>query len=313
MKLAGVLQNYLARHAQVALSSLGRLYRAPLASLMTAAVLGIALALPSGLYLLTGNLQRLSTQWDGSANISLFLRSGVSTSQAQDLKDSLRQWPGVDSVQLITPEQALAEFRELSGFGDVLDALQDNPLPAVISIKPTASHADADAAAGLVEKLRALREVDIAQLDLQWVKRFHAIVDIVRRSIWVMATLLGLAVLLIVGNTIRLEIQNRHAEIEITKLIGATDGFIRRPFLYSGFWYGLSGAILAVLLVQLAFLQLHGPVRQLAGLYQSGFSLQTLSFAETITLLAAGGVLGLLGASLAVGRHLSAIEPDSLG
>jgi len=313
MKPGAFLQNYLARHAQVALSSLGRLYRAPLASLMTAAVLGIALALPTGLYLLTGNLQRLSTQWDGSANISLFLRQNVSADAAQQLAERLQGWPDVDRVQLITPEQALAEFRELSGFGDVLDGLQDNPLPAVIGLKPLESDDEAETAARLLDKLRTLPEVDMAQLDLQWVKRFHAIVDIVRRSIWVVATLLGLAVLLIVGNTIRLEIQNRHTEIEVVKLIGATDGFIRRPFLYSGFWYGLSGALLAALLVELAFLQLHGPVRQLAGLYQSGFSLQTLSFTDTLILLAAGAVLGLLGAAVAVGRHLAAIEPDSLG
>ena len=313
MRLPRLLENYLARHAQVALSSLGRLYRAPLASMMTAAVLGIALALPTGLYVLTNNLQRLSTQWDGGANISLFLRDSIATEQAQKLQRELQRWQEVESVQLITPDQALAEFRELSGFGDVLGALQDNPLPAVIAIKPADSHADAEAAAALMDRLRALPEVDIAQLDLQWVKRFRAIVDIVRRSIWVMAALLGLAVLLIVGNTIRLEIQGRHTEIEITKLIGATDGFIRRPFLYSGVWYGLSGALLAVVLVELAFLQLHGPVRQLAGLYQSGFSLQTLSFGATLALLGAGAALGLLGAGLAVGRHLAAIEPDHLG
>ena len=313
MRAGAFLQNYLARHAQVALNSLGRLYRAPLASLMTAAVLGIALALPTGLYLLTGNLQRLSAQWDGSASISLFLRQGVSGEAAGQLAERLQGWPEVDSVQLITPEQALAEFRELSGFGDVLDGLQQNPLPAVIGIRPLESDQDAETAAALLERLRALPEVEIAQLDLQWVKRFHAIVDIVRRSIWVLATLLGVAVLLIVGNTIRLEIQGRRSEIEIVKLIGATDGFIRRPFLYSGFWYGVGGALLAALLVELAFLQLHGPVRQLAGLYQSDFSLQTLSFPETLALLGGGALLGLLGAGLAVGRHLASIEPDSLG
>ncbi|MGD2073522.1 MAG: permease-like cell division protein FtsX [Gammaproteobacteria bacterium] len=311
MRLPRFLHNYLARHAQVALNSLGRLYRAPLGSFMTAAVLGIALALPSGLYLLTANLQRLSTQWDGNANISLFLRDSVSTAQAEALAGSVGDWPGVRSVQLITPEQALAEFRELSQFGDVLDALEDNPLPAVVAIEPRQT--DPEAAATLLEELRGLPEVDLAQLDLQWVKRFRAIVDIVHRSIWVLATLLGVAVVLIVGNTIRLEIQNRHAEIEITKLIGATDAFIRRPFLYSGFWYGVAGAILAVLLVEIAFFQLHRPVRQLAGLYQSGFTLETLSFGDTVTLISIGALLGLLGAALAVGRHLAAIEPDSLG
>jgi len=309
VKPAQLLRNYFVRHVQVALNSLGRLYRSPLASLMTAAVIGIALALPSGLYLLTGNLQRLSTQWDGSASFSVFLHKTVSLQQTQTLQNRLQQWPEIDSLQLITPDQALSEFRELSGFGEALDALDENPLPFVITIKPARTQADAESAALLLEKLRTFPEVELAQLDLQWVKRFNAIVDIVRRSIWVMAALLGLAVLLITGNTIRLEIQNRRDEIEITKLIGATNGFIRRPFLYSGFWYGIMGAVVAGLLVELAFLQLHSPVRQLAGLYQSGFSLQTLSLFESLTLLVAGTSLGLLGAWLAVGRHLAAIEP----
>jgi cell division transport system permease protein len=309
VKPARRLPNYLARHAQVALNSLGRLYRSPLASLMTAAVIGIALALPAGLYLLTGNLQQLSTQWDGSASISLFLQSTVSPQQSQVLHGRLLGWPEIESLQLINPDQALAEFRALSGFGEALDALDENPLPFVLTLKPAPQHADAGSATRLLEKLRALPEVELAQLDLQWVQRFNAIIDIVRRSIWVLAVLLGLAVLLITGNTIRLEIQNRRDEIEITKLIGATNGFIRRPFLYSGFWYGVMGAVLAGLLVELAFLQLHGPVRQLAVLYQSGFSLDTLSPIEGLALLLAGASLGLLGAWLAVGRHLATIEP----
>jgi cell division transport system permease protein len=309
VKPAHRLPNYLARHAQVALNSLGRLYRSPLASLMTAAVIGIALALPSGLYLLTGNLQQLSSQWDGSASISLFLHSNVSPQQSRALHGKLQGWAEIERLQLITPEQALAEFRTLSGFGEALDALDENPLPFVLTLKPAQAHADAGSATRLLKKLRGLPEVELAQLDLQWVQRFNAIIDIVRRSIWVLAVLLGLAVLLITGNTIRLEIQNRRDEIEITKLIGGTNGFIRRPFLYSGFWYGVIGAVLAALLVELAFLQLHGPVRQLAALYQSGFSLDTLSAAEGLALLLAGASLGLLGAWLAVGRHLAAIEP----
>jgi cell division transport system permease protein len=309
VKPANPLHRYLSRHAQVALNSLGRLYRSPLASLMTAAVIGIALALPSGLYLLTGNLQRLSTQWDGSASFSLFLQKSVASRQSQALLDKLQRWPELERLQLITPDQALAEFKQLSGFGEALDALDANPLPFVITIKPVRTHSDAGSAARLLEKLRAIPEVELAQLDLQWVERFNAIVDIIRRSIWVMAALLALAVLLITGNTIRLEIQNRRDEIEITKLIGGTDGFIRRPFLYSGFWYGVIGALLATLLVELAFLQLHSPVRRLAGLYESGFSLQTLSLTEGFALLMTGAGLGLLGAWLAVGRHLAAIEP----
>ena len=310
MKLPRFLQTYLIRHAQVALNSLGRLYRSPLAAFMTAAVIGIALALPSGLYLLTGNLQQLSNQWDGGANLSVFLQRSASQAQAERLAATLGAWPEIESIQLITADEALEEFRELSGFGETLDALDENPLPHVLAIKPVAAASSAAAAGDLVERLRQLPEVDLAQLDLQWVKRFNAIVSIVRRSIWVMSALLGLAVLLITGNTIRLEIQSRREEIEITKLIGATDGFIRRPFLYSGLWYGVSGALLATIMVETAFLQLQTPVHQLAGLYQSGFRLQTLGFGDMGSLLLSGGLLGLLGAWIAVGRHLSAIEPS---
>ncbi len=309
MKSPGFLRVYLLRHAQVALNSLGRLYRAPLASLMTATVLGIALALPTALYLLTGNLQQLSTRWDGGASLSLFLKHSVSDQQARTLQAKLLGWPDIEHIDLINPQQALEEFRQLSGFGDALDALDSNPLPAVLAVKPAAESTDDASISQLLERLRKLPEVDLAQLDLQWVKRFNAIVDIVQRSIWVMAALLGLAVLLITGNTIRLEIQNRREEIEVTKLIGATNAFIRRPFLYSGLWYGVIGAILAMLLVELAFSQLATPVKQLAGLYQSGFRLQTLAFSESLALLLTGAVLGLLGAWLAVGRHMSAIEP----
>lgn len=309
MKVPGFVQVYLLRHAQVSLNSLGRLYRAPLASLMTAAVIGIALALPTGLYVLTGNLQRLSAQWDGGASLSVFLSHDVAPDLAEVLAEKLRQWPEIDQLRLITPQEALSEFRELSGFGETLDALDENPLPAVLAIKPADNAADAESASALLQHLEALPEVDLAQLDLQWVKRFNALVDIVQRSIWVLACLLSLAVLLITGNTIRLEIQNRQEEIEITKLIGATTAFIRRPFLYSGLWYGLGGALLATVLAQLAFLQLNAPVRQLAGLYESSFRLEMLSFAESLVLLLGGALLGLLGAWLAVGRHLSAIEP----
>ncbi|HHO68085.1 MAG TPA: cell division protein FtsX [Gammaproteobacteria bacterium] len=302
------LQVYLLRHVQVALASLGRLWRAPLASFMTAAVIGIALALPAGLYLLTGNLQRLSTYWDGNASISLFLKHDVSDAQARKLGKRLEGWPEIASVKLITADQALAEFRELSGFGDALDSLDENPLPAVLAVRPTAD--DTGAASRLLERLRALDSVDIAQLDLQWVARFNAMVALAQRGIALIGLLLGLAVLLIVGNTIRLEIQNRRDEIQVTKLIGATDAFIRRPFLYTGLWYGLAGALLAWLLVELAFWQLAGPVQQLAGLYQSHFGLAAFSFTDTLALAATGTGLGLAGSWLAVGRHLGDIEPS---
>jgi len=300
---------YLRRHAQVALDSLGRLYRNLLASLMTAAVIGIALALPSGLYLLLDNLGRLSDTWDGQATLSVFLQEKVTSDAARKLAGRLADWDEVGNVELITPAQALEEFGEQSGLGSVLEALEQNPLPAVLVITPANRQLAPAAAAEMQARLEKLPETALAQIDLEWVQRLSAMLDIARRGILVISALLALAVLLVIGNTIRLEIQNRREEILVTKLIGATNGFVRRPFLYSGIWYGVLGATIAWLLVEAGFWLLSDPVARLTGLYQSEFSLATLPL-QLLGLLAGGGLLlGLLGSWLAVGRHLSAIEP----
>lgn len=302
-------RTWLRRHAQVSLESLGRMSRNRVASLMTAAVIGIALALPAGLYVLLDNLQRLSSSWDGQAGLSVFLQQDVSAKMADTLADTLADWPEVETVTLVTPAEALAEFSQHAGFADVLDSLEENPLPAVLLVTPADTHATPAAASALQQRLQDLPETELAQLDLQWVQRLTSMLEIARRGVLVISGLLALAVLLVVGNTIRLEIQNRHDEIVVTKLIGATNGFIRRPFLYSGIWYGAFGAIIAWLLVETGFLILAEPVQHLAGLYQSHFSLETLPFTLLFILLVGGVLLGLLGSWLAVGRHLDAIEP----
>ena len=303
-------RTWLLRHSQVALETLGRLTRNPLASLMTAAVIGIALALPAGLFILVDNLDRLSGSWDGQASVSVFLKDTLPAETANALVGTLRDWPEVAAVTLITPEQALEEFAQHSGFADVLATLDENPLPAVLLVLPAAPHSGPRPAAVLQERLQNLPETELAQLDLEWVQRLNAMLELARRGVLIISALLALAVLLVIGNTIRLEIQNRREEIVVTKLIGATDGFVRRPFLYSGVWYGVSGALLAWLLVEAGFWLLAGPVRHLAGLYQSGFSLQTLPLQLLLLLLSGGMLLGLLGSWLAVGRHLGAVEPS---
>lgn len=303
-------RTWLTRHAQVALDSLGRLYRNPLATLMTAAVIGIALAMPAYLYLLLNNMDRLSGAWDGQAGLSVFLKDTVPVAAAGKLASQVRDWPEIAAVTLVTPEQALEEFRQRSGFADVLDTLDENPLPTVLLVLPAAEHADPQSAAGLQGRLQALPETEQAQLDLQWVQRLTAMLALAQRGVLLISALLALAVLLVVGNTIRLEIQGRREEIVVTKLIGATDGFIRRPFLYSGTWYGVMGAVLAWLLVETGLWLLDTPVRQLADLYQSSFQLQTLPVLLLFVLLAGGILLGLLGSWIAVGRHLGAIEPS---
>ncbi|MEW8078617.1 MAG: permease-like cell division protein FtsX [Candidatus Thiodiazotropha endolucinida] len=300
---------WLQRHAQVALASLGRLVNNHLASLMTCAVIGIALAMPVGLHVLLGNLQHVSGAWDSGASISLFLKQSVSDKQAASLADKLRRHQRIETVELITREAALDEFQQLSGYADALEALDSNPLPAVLIVQPKAEFTTAETAQLLVRELKLLPDADIVQLDLQWVRRLQAITVIAQRAVVVLAALLGMAVLLIVGNTIRLEIQNRHAEIEITKLIGATNAFIRRPFLYTGFWYGLFGGVIAWLLIAIAITLLSGPIANLAKLYESSFNLASFDIATIASLLLGSSLLGLAGAWLAVGRHLSAIEP----
>jgi len=303
-------RTFLQRHAQVALDSLGRLYRNGIASLMTAAVIGIALAMPTGMFLLLDNLHRLSGSWEGQASLSVFLKAEIDSDTARQLADNLAAWPEIGAVQLVTPQQALQEFSEHSGFADVLGLLEDNPLPVVLIVTPATDQTDPALAGALQGRLTALPETDLAQLDLQWVQRLAAILDIARRGIMVISALLALAVLLVIGNTIRLEIQNRREEILVTKLIGATNAFVRRPFLYTGTWYGVFGALLAWILVETGFRLLSGPVGTLVGLYQSEFTLETLPLALFGLLTLTGVVLGLLGSWLAVGRHLHAIEPS---
>ncbi len=300
---------WLLRHVQVLLASLGRLLRQPLGTLMTAAVIGIAVALPTGMYLLVTNVQALASAWEGGSSISLFLEAGTSELAATELAATLRSRDEVAEVQLITADQALAEFRRLSGFGEALDLLDENPLPPVLLVQPAAVD-DPTAAAQLAEGLRGIAEVEIARADLQWLQRLHAITRIAERGILVLAALLAAAVLLVVGNTIRLEIEQRHQEIEISKLVGATDAFIRRPFLYEGLWYGLFGAVLAGLLVSVSLLLLRGPAERLAGLYESQFDLAA-GIPNTLgVILLVTPLLGLVGAWLAVGRHLRRIQPE---
>jgi cell division transport system permease protein len=301
---------WLLRHAQMSLSSLGRLSRNPFSTLMTAAVIGISLALPSGLHLLVDNVRQLSSSWDGSTSISLFLADDVSDDQAETVRRQVAQRPDVAETRLINRADALDEFRRLSGFGQAVELLDHNPLPAVVLIKPVDSVLGADAVGRMADELQGYREIELAQVDLQWVERLGAITGTIERAVLILAVLLAGAVLLIVGNTVRLEIQSRHSEIEIVKLVGGTDAFIRRPFLYEGLWYGLLGALIALTLVLSALFLLDGPVQRLAGLYESSFSLNVLDPLSLFGVILGGPALGLAGAWLAVGRHLAQIQPE---
>ncbi len=304
-----MIKNYLLRHAQVFFYSLGQLTRTPVATFLTVAVIGITLALPAGLYVAIENVQRLASGWEDNGQISLFLKQDVPAAAIEKLADKIRRLPAVSWVDYVSREAALTEFKRLSGFGEALNALDRNPLPAVLVVHPAATHAHPDKLQALLKELRRFNEVDIAQIDLDWVRRLHAMLDLARQGVLILAAGLAIAVLLIIGNTIRLAVLNRRDEIEITKLIGGTNAFIRRPFLYTGTLQGLLGALLAWLLVGLGLLLLADPIDNLAGLYGSRFEAENLGILATLALIGSGGLLGWLGSRLAVGRHLRAIEP----
>lgn len=302
------IKAYAAQHVQAFFYSLGQLWCARAATLMTVVVIGIALALPTALYLVLGHAQQVGAGWKGGTQVTLFLKQEVSDEEARTLAVRLRTWPALASVRAISRTEALEEFRRLSGFGAALDALDENPLPAVLVLVLQLGEIE-DGAGRLLEQVRALPEVELAEFDEQWLKRLHAIMAVIERAVQLLALLLAVAVLFIVGNTLRLAVQSRSDEIEVSKLIGASDAFIRRPFLYSGMWHGALGGVCAWVMVSLALWLLNGPVQRLAALYQSDFSLSGLSFTLTLWLVSTGAVLGLLGAWISVGRHLANIEP----
>jgi cell division transport system permease protein len=303
------LKSYALRHLQVMFFSLGQLWRQPLASSMTVFVIGIALALPAGLYVLLQNLNTVSNQWDDASQISLFMQPDFSDQQAPRFMDKLKAWPDIAAVEYQTSNTSLEEFRQLSGLGELLDTLPKNPLPAIIILNPK-SNLPENALASLLTRLDKLPEVEQAQLDMEWLQRLRSISKTGQRGISILAILLSLSVLLIIGNTIRLAILNRQAEIKVIKLVGGTNAFIRRPFLYTGFWYGMLGGLVAWFTLLSTLALLSGPINELSLLYGSQFTLSWLASQTFIALPIAGLSLGVLGAWLAVGRHLSAIEPQ---
>jgi cell division transport system permease protein len=304
------LSSYFSNHLRVSLASLGRLYAQPVATLMTAAVIAIALALPVGLYIALDNVGQLSSDWDGSTQISLFLHTHVKKRDAQKLMQRLEKHKNIKKIEFIDKEKGLEQFREISGFGDALKYLDSNPLPIVLVVHPKISNNQTDRTTHLVKELGKNKLVELAQLDVQWVKRLYTFLEIANRSILVISSMLAMAVLLIIGNTIRLDIQNRREEIEVSKLIGASNAFIRRPFLYTGIWYGAIGGTLAWIITQISLLLVENPIHKLALLYHSDFRLSGLGAGNTLLLILFSCLLGLVGSWIAVSRHLKEIEPS---
>lgn len=296
------------RHVSTAISAFSRLAQQPFASLMTILVIAVTLALPSALHLLIKNAQFISASWDNALDFSVYLKADTSINDARRLAAIIQQRADIEQVTLISSDEALAEFRDQSGFGEALDHLTVNPLPHTLVVRPGSANTEVSMAL-LNEELGNLPEAEFVQVDTEWVRRFHTILDILQRSIAIVATLLGAAIIVIIGNTIRLDIQNRREEIEVTKLIGASNAFVRRPFLYSGLWYGLGGGLLALALVRYGLFAVEAPVTRLAGLYNSPFTVLSLDPAESLLIVGAGVTLGLAGSWVAAARHMRRIEP----
>ena len=300
---------WLLRHLHSLVFTFGQIVRSPLNTLLTAAVIGIALALPASLFVLLDNVKTLTDRWEGAAQLSLYLVENLPKQATDKLLADIEQMNEIERVRLITPAQALEEYQQLTGFDDLGAALgDDNPLPAVVVLYLGKHHATNTGVRALVERFSARTEIQLVQSDLRWLERLRSIIAVVHRGIGVVAALFGLGVLLIVGNTIRMAVQSRREEIEITLLVGATGAFIRRPFLYSGLWYGLLGSLLAWLLVASAVELLAGPVLELATLYHSEFRLRGPGPAPVAALLTAGATLGLIGSWLAVSLQLRGLR-----
>lgn len=303
------LRMWVLGHREDSKRSLQELWQTPLNTLLTVLVIAVALALPTGLQVILKNAQQVAGSFEGSSQITLYLKLNTSEMVARDLTQRLQKDHQIASAEYQSPEQSLSEFKALSGFGDALDYLDSNPLPAVITVQPTSLASTPELAESVLQRLKLLPEVEEAQLDLAWLRRLYALMSVGERIATALAFGLGLAVVLIIGNTIRLAIENRRAEIEVIKLVGATDAFVRRPFMYSGIWYGVLGGLIAVVLVTITIWWLDEPVRELAGLYQSSYQVHGLGFVDVIRVVGFATLLGLGGSVISVNKHLNAIEP----
>jgi len=289
------LNAYRDLHAHAFFSSLGRLVASPFTSIITIAVLAIAISLASGFYILVNNLQQLTGNLETSNQISLFLRDDVSEMHANKLANNVRENVNIKEVKLITREQALAEFKSYSGFGAVIDRLEENPLPIVIQVLAKNTLDDKQELASLFKSFQQYPEVDFAQMDIQWLERLQSIVSLARLFASLVNILLAAAVLFIIGNTVRLELQARREEVVIAKLVGATNSFIYRPFLYTGFWIGFISGVSAWFIVTTLMLILRQSVETLSDLYGGGLHLVFLSFPETMAMIFIASLLGIFG------------------
>jgi cell division transport system permease protein len=302
-----LLHAWIESHRTGLMDGLRRLGKQPIGSFFTCMVMAVALSLPMGLSLLLSNVERLGGSWQRAAQISLYLKLDASAEDGQRLSEQIKGMHGVADAQFVSREQALKEFQQQSGLGEALKELPNNPLPGVVLVTP--DKVDKPALEALRQSLAELSNVEMAQLDLVWVERLAAILKLGERFVFGLTVLLVSALLLVIGNTIRLHIENRRVEIEVTKLVGGTDSYVRRPFLYMGALYGFGAGVLSWGLLAFGLDWLNDAVVSLADLYGSDFSLAGVSVADGLSLLIGAVLLGYIGAWIAVARHLRELAP----
>jgi len=296
-------------HQQALHNTLAQFRRNPWSNSFTLLVIGIALALPLTLGVILDNIQQIARGWDVGNQMTIYLKDTATREDAQSLAKQLRLHKGVERVDYLTSEQTLQEFQDRSGFADALAMLPENPLPAIIVVHPKVSGVTDSEMAQWSQQLQRLPMVDLVQLDQEWLQRLAALIKVANRGIWILSGLLIVAVALIIGNTIRLMIQNRHDEIALIDLMGATRSFVRRPFLYMGVLFGLGGGLLACIFVSVGLLSLQQPVAELANLYNSSFLLSHMNLKQIVIVLLFSTLAGWISAYVVVTHYLFGLLP----
>lgn len=309
VSFVGRIQAAIGQHVQQISVSFFELWKTPFATLMTIMVLGIALSLPTVFHVLYKNVERVSSEWDSASEVSLFLKKDISEERVQVLINKLDLYKDIETVTYISRHQALEEFKEMSGFSKALNYLDENPLPAVLVVIPVKSAMNTAGSKLLVAKLEREADIDLVRVDVDWIEKIQAIFYLVVDAVIGIAALLLVSVLLIVSNTIRLNILNQRAEIEVMKLVGATNSFIQLPYIYIGAWYGFLGGIIAWIFAFILVIWLQAGVVGLTGLYQTQFEIIALSIPESVVLIAIGSLLGFVASFISVKQYLVKIEP----
>lgn len=304
------MKAYLSRHLQVLFATLGRMGRTPVTTTTTVVIIGLSLLLPALLYIALKSAQQLNESWQGQPQISIFLQTDVGEQESQLIFEELRLHPAIALAEFISTEQALSEFKTLSGLDFELEFLGENPLPASIVVLPTESHYDSNSLLQLKQELSKIDGIEDIKLDLEWTNRFSAILTMFQRGALVLSAVLIMALVLTIANTIKLLILNRRQEIEITKLVGGSNRFVRRPFLYFGALYGFLGAFITLIGLIAVGYAMQSPLTELSELYGRNSLIYQPSALEITGLVLFSTVLGWISARISVAQHLHRIRPS---